>query len=231
MTHRRKQAERKVQHPNVPAVGGALTLAVWICLLAAAPADARAQALMAPDAVVAGLSQEDWSRAWWQWAGSFSAEESPVADRTGDLCGGKQKGPVWFLAGTYGTQRTIRTCKVPAGKHLFFPLINYVVMPTSDGSTTCASATGTAQRITNAPAMLLLNIDGQTLSHLVNHRQATKNCFDMGALTVEKYRVFPSAANGYYAMLKPLSKGTHILNFGGVLPGMIQSVTYTLIVD
>jgi hypothetical protein len=218
---------------NTPMSGGRriLKLTVATCLLAASPAFAQSPVLMAPEAKVAGLSQEDWSRAWWQWAGSFSARESPVADRSGDLCGSKQQGAVWFLAGTYGTQRTIRTCKVPAGKHLFFPLINYVVMPGPDGLTTCASAMGTATRITNSPAALFLEVDGLVLKNLTDHRQATKNCFDMGALTVAKYRVFPSAANGYYAMLKPLPKGTHILNFGGVLPSMIQSVTYTLIVD
>lgn len=38
-----------------------------------------------------------------------------------------QSSEVWFLAGTYGTPRTIRTCRVPRDKYLFFPLINYVV--------------------------------------------------------------------------------------------------------
>ena len=47
--------------------------------------------------------------------------------------GHSQSGPVWFLADTYGTKRTIRTCTVPRGKHLFFPLINYVVMLPASG--------------------------------------------------------------------------------------------------
>jgi hypothetical protein len=53
----------------------------------------------------------------------------------------------------------------------------------------------------------------------------------MGALAVPKYRVFPSAANGYYVILQPLSPGRHVLNFGGRLPEMSQAVTYTLIVE
>lgn len=187
----------------------AIRAIVLSCLLGASLSHAQPQQLVAPSASVGGMSQEDWSRAWWQWAGSFSSQESPIADRTGELCGEKQKGPVWFLAGTYGTLRTVRTCRVPKGKHLFFPLINYVVMPRSDRSTTCASAMETAERIT----------------------QATKKCFDMGALTEEQYKVFPSAANGYYVMLRPLPPGKHVLNFGGALPGMLQAVTYTLIVD
>lgn len=35
----------------------------------------------------------------------------------------------------------------------------------------------------------------------------------------------------YYVMLRPLSRGTHTLNFGGILPGMSQAVTYTLHVE
>jgi hypothetical protein len=43
--------------------------------------------------------------------------------------------------------------------------------------------------------------------------------------------VTPSAANGYYVMLKPLSRGTHTLNFGGILGDMSQAITYTLHVE
>src|SRR5690348_4878465 len=76
---------------------------------------------------VAGKSQEAWSKAWWQWAGSFEQHDSPVADRSGASCGRKQSGQVWFLAGTYGSARTLRRCTVPAGKYLFFPLVNNIV--------------------------------------------------------------------------------------------------------
>ena len=41
----------------------------------------------------------------------------------------------------------------------------------------------------------------------------------------------PSAASGYYIMLRPLSRGTHTLNFGGILPDNTQAVTYTLKVE
>lgn len=94
---------------------------LWSCLLLASPSHAQTQQRIAPDALVEDMSQEDWSRAWWQWAGSFPRQDSPVADRTGELCGQKQKGPVWFLAGTYGTQRTIRTCHVRGKSTCSFP--------------------------------------------------------------------------------------------------------------
>ena len=187
--------------------------------------------LVPPDQPVAGLRQDEWSRAWWQWAASFEYEDSPVADRTGQRCAARQSGPVWFLAGTYGTRRTIRTCTVPAGKHLFFPLVNYVVMRRPTGATSCAAVTRSAAEVTEEASGLLLDVDGVRYPGLVRHRQATRECFDMGALTPGRTPVYPSAANGYYVMLRPLAPGRHTLNFGGVLPSMLQAVTYTLVVE
>jgi hypothetical protein len=200
------------------------------------PAVAQTEIAVPPAERVANTSQADWSKAWWQWAGSFDRASSPVADRTGINCHLKQSGPVWFLAGTYGTQRTIRSCKVPRDKYLFFPLINYVVMPTTqidacDSSSCCSSYAQTAKLITDEPTNLVLELDGRRIADLAAFRQATSECFDMGALAEPKYRVFPSAANGYYVMLRPLSPGKHVLNFGGMLPGMSQAVTYTLLVQ
>ena len=89
----------------------------------------------------------------------------------------------------------------------------------------------TAERVTNDPAALVLELNGARIGNLAAYRQATKKCFDMGALTEGQYKIFPSAANGYYAMLRPLPPGKHVLNFGGALPEMLQAVTYTVIVD
>lgn len=184
----------------------------------------------APGETVAGQTQAEWSRAWWQWAGSFDRSASPVADRTGELCDRKQSGPVWFLAGTYGTRRTERTCTIPRGRILFFPLINYVVMRPADRQVSCMAVMSSAASMTDRVSSLIVDLDGKRLSGLEGFRQAT-TCFDMGALADPKIPVFPSAANGYYVMLKPLPPGTHTLNFGGVLPDMVQAVTYTLKVE
>jgi hypothetical protein len=210
-----------------------VTLVLAASFLSAAVA--QTEIVVPPAERVANTSQADWSKAWWQWAGSFDRVDSPVADRTGTNCHLKQDGPVWFLAGTYGTQRTTRTCKVPRGKYLFFPLINYVVMPTGQtaacGAACCPSISQTAKSVTDEPFNLVLELDGRRIDDLGRYRQATTECFDMGARAEPKYRVFPSAANGYYVMLRPLGPGKHVLNFGGMLPGMSQAVTYTLFVE
>ncbi len=200
-------------------------------LLVTLPAAAEESYLVPADEPVAGLTQEHWSRVWWQWAATFEMYQSPVADRTGELCASKQSGNVWFLAGTYGTARTIRTCRVPRGQYLFFPIVNYVVMPNPPQSLSCEAAMATAARITDGLKRILLEVDGASYEGLAQHRQATRECFDLGALSEPPIRMYPTAANGYYVMLRPLPPGEHVINFGGALPSIIQLVTYTIVVE
>lgn len=193
---------------------------------------AEVDAIVPPDVPVAGMSQSEWSREWWQWAASFDGNDSPVADRTGARCGLRQTGAVWFLAGTYGTKRTIRRCTLPRGKYVFFPLINYVVFPDEDDpDRDCASLKRSARLMTDGVTSLVLDLDGRRATGLKAHRQATVQCFDLGAKTGSDEQPLPAAANGYYVMLKPLQPGTYELNFGGILPSMVQAVTYTLVVE
>lgn len=209
-------------------------IAGLLCILMLGTSAAADDVSVSPTTAVGGKSQGEWSSLWWQWAGSFDRSDSPVADRTGRFCQSKQSGPVWFLAGTYGTQRTVRTCKVPKDKYLFFPLINYVVFPMDSetcSTACCATYTNKARSITDAPSDLILEVDGTRLEQLQTYRQVSPACFDLGALSSPSSRIFPSAANGYYVMLKPLAPGKHVLNFGGRLPGMSQAVTYTLDVE
>ena len=120
-------------------------------------------------------------------------------------------------------------CTVPAGKYLFFPLINYVVYPRDGYSITCEHAIARTANLTNDVTALVLEVDGKVYKNLTAHRQATRECFDLAALAGGGLE--PTAANGYYIMLRPLTRGTHTLNFGGILPGMMQAVTYTLHVE
>ena len=40
--------------------------------------------------------------------------------------------------------------------------------------------------------------------------------------------LYPAAGNGYYVALKPLPPGRHEIEFGGMLPDMMQAVSYTI---
>src|SRR5258708_11305394 len=110
------------------------------------------------DEQVAGMTQSELTQRWWQWAASFQYADSPVSDSTGERCGAGQEGPVWFLAGTYGSAPARRTCHIPAGKHLFFPLINYIVMPSNCPCSSCEATTELPQSLTNSPNGLFLEL-------------------------------------------------------------------------
>ena len=181
---------------------------------------------------VAGLSQQDLSVRWWQWAASFRYADSPVSDQTGERCGAGQEGEVWFLAGTYSSSATRRTCKVPEDKYLFFPLINYVVMPSNcPGCTTCESVTFTARAMTDGVMGLFAELDGQALPGLDDHRVASAACFNLAERATPRVKMEPSASNGYWLLLPPLAKGRHTLRFGGALPSLRQELIYTLLVE
>ncbi|HET9579311.1 MAG TPA: hypothetical protein VFP44_15880 [Usitatibacter sp.] len=181
---------------------------------------------------VGGHTQSDLSVRWWQWAASFQYRDSPVADRTGERCGAKQQGDVWFLAGTYGSAATSRTCRMPAGKHVFFPLINYVVMPSScEGCLTCERAAAKAQQMTDDAMGLFAELDGRSLESLRDHRVASGRCFDLAERAGGPVKIEPTASNGYWLLLPPLAKGPHTLRFGGSLPSLRQELIYTLIVE
>jgi len=203
-------------------------LALPVALLLAASAGAHEPLLLNVDEDVAGASQAQWSRAWWQWAASFKRDESPVADTTGERCSAGQQGPVWFLAGTYAVERTLRTCQVPAGKFLFFPLINYVVSPRAGYAVDCSAVIEAAAGDTAGVSRLVLRVDDRVSTALETHRVSTRGCFDLGLRQSPPARIFPAAADGYYVMLRPLSPGRHTIEFGGVLPAFAQAVSYTI---
>ncbi len=199
--------------------------------LASGLAYAAESELLPPTEPVAQRSQLDWSVLWWKWAASFEREDSPIADRTGANCTFKQGESVWFLAGTYGTKRTVRTCTVPEGKYLFFPLINYIVTPSARSSVRCPGVRAEAAHMTNDVSALILEVDGKRFTGLERHRQATVECFELGDNNTLASTSGPTASNGYFVMLRPLPRGKHVINFGGALPSMLQAVTYTLTVE
>ncbi|MEO7108667.1 MAG: hypothetical protein ABIZ09_19995 [Rhodoferax sp.] len=196
-----------------------------VLLLAQGSASAQSKLLVPPGDSLFGASQAEWSIKWWQWAFSFERVRSPISDRTGVMCASRQSGDIWFLAGTYGTARTERTCTVPEGKTLFFPLINYVSFLGENSEENCMLLGGRVAALTNNASALVLVVDGNPFKSLESHRFAT-TCFSL-----VPGQPADAVANGYYVALRPLAKGRHVLSFGGLLPNMTQDVTYSITVE
>src|SRR5437660_12901041 len=75
-----------------------------------------------PQARAHGLSYGEWGAQWWRWAYSFPLAQFPPSQSGEGDCSLGQSGPVWFLAGTVGQGPVTRSCTIPTGKALFFPI-------------------------------------------------------------------------------------------------------------
>ena len=101
---------------------------VGLCVLMCLMVSSRAQStLIRPDAPVAGRSQAEWSVAWWQWLLSFPESQNPNVDTTGAFSFLGNQGPVFFLAGGFGSNPSVtRSATVRSNQFLFIPLTNVV---------------------------------------------------------------------------------------------------------
>jgi len=70
---------------------------------------------------------------WWQQTISIPTPLNPLLDTRGTSCMIGQRGDVWFLHGALGGEdngATVeRTCVIPTGKRMFFPIANLICLP------------------------------------------------------------------------------------------------------
>jgi hypothetical protein len=182
---------------------------------------------------------------WWQWALETPASENPLTDTTGQFAAVNQpNGPVWFVAGNTGGT-TVRTFTVPAGKALFFPIVNFfdvedatikgggvfflVPHPVQTAqtfvATVIATATGLSAEVDGTPIPITTD----------NLEQSTPFSLQLPAdniLGVPAGAYFPAIDSGYYVLLSPLSAGQHTIHFAGTLTffPFTLDVTYNITV-
>jgi hypothetical protein len=214
-----------------------LLLAVFCATDRSASAQARSQAnsnpgVLPPDSHPHGLTYGQWSARWWEWALEQPAALSPLADTTGANCAVGQSGSVWFLAGTFQmTEPVTRMCTIPPGKTLFFPIAN--AFYSAEG--TFAEMQARAIADVNTATGLSVTVDGRALNS-VNLYRALSPDFTLDlplgnifGVPPDAYK--PSAADGYYIMLTPLTPGTHTIQIKAQFPASIVDVTYQITVS
>lgn len=187
---------------------------------------------------VAGLSLEQYSITWWQWTYSMPREQSPVRDRTGEFCHVNQQGQVWFLAGGFGSSMISRSCSIPKGKFIFFPVINMISTQGAGGQVTCDAVKRSAALNNDHLIEIAIEIDGQMLPPTTAYRLKSPQCFDLAGMIPKEQNapsVYPAASDGYWIMLRPLKKGEHSIKFhaqytrpGGAFGQMAQNISYSL---
>ena len=184
-----------------------------------------------------GMTYGEWSARWWQWAVQTPKQNNPLLDTTGAKCAVGQSGPVWFLAGTLGSGSVTRTCTVPAGKALFFPVVNAFCANNPGESATYNDELACAQAAM-AGATGATEIDGtpvQPAGHLEQRYLFASPSF---SLNLPPDNVFnarpgiysPAAADGIYLMLAPLGSGQHVVHFKGSAAAASVEATYNLTV-
>jgi hypothetical protein len=201
--------------------------------------------LMMPIYTAFADSFEQLSAEWWQWAGSIPTSVNPQVDTSGQNAFVGQHGPVWFLAGFFGGGTAARTCSVPEGAALYFPIINAVNI---NAPNVCGQSSEdlpvkdlrvlSAQFIDGA-TNLLVTLDGLAIKNL--RRVKSKifaialpedNVFDLpcadGGVPAGIYS--PAVDDGFYVLLERLPEGSHTLHFHAESGSFTQDITYNLTV-
>ncbi len=209
--------------------------------------------ILPPNAHPYGKTYGEWSAIWWQYVYALPIHNppytgpiyNPLFDDTGAACGSAQSGPVFFLVGVINLSGTAlrNECRVPAGKALFFPILNTeadnvgVSPPLSLDQLFAAAAA-----LENTATDLHASIDGVPVQDIEAYRTVSPgfsytlpsedNIYQFFGVNVTG-TVNPAAGDGFYLMLAPLPPGEHTLNFGGTLqisPPFTLDVTYHLTV-
>jgi hypothetical protein len=183
---------------------------------------------IAAGSTVDGKTIGEWTAEWWIWALSFPVNNSPLLDTTGSLASVGDVGPVFFLAGTLGSEPVTRTFAVPGDKHILFPLINRF----SSEEGTVEEMRDDLDQFIGGVTDLHATVDGVPILNLFSHRELSP-VFD---LTLPENNVFdaparvygPSVSDGYWLMLEPLGPGSHTIRFGGAVAGTPASPPFSV---
>lgn len=180
-----------------------------------------------PSRTVVGKTLAEWGASWWRWHYGLETTAHPALDLTGERCGVGQGGSVFFLPGTFEAFGN-RTCRVPAGKHIFFPIVAQAYdnagIPRNEHVSPAELQRGVEDYLDSVIALeLQVNDTTWALSDLGAYRvPATSFEYDlpmsnnllqyMGYLD-EAGRI-ESFHGGYYIMLDPLPVGSHRVFIG-----------------
>jgi hypothetical protein len=173
-----------------------------------------------PHARPHGKSYSEWSALWWGWLWSAPYDVNPGLDETGENISYGQSGNVWFLAPAYFGTDWVRSANIPSGTMLFVDIAAYfgatIIGDGDDEAEIRAVLTPLVDAITD----IVFEVDGLRLENLEDFRVQSPPGFF--AYTLPENNMFQAfgfdapagdyadgVAEGYYAMLKPLSVGEH----------------------
>lgn len=195
-----------------------------------------------------GQTYGRWAAQWWQWALSVPDAVNPLKDVDGKNCAARQIGDVWFLAGSTSSDSVERSCTIPAGKSIFFPIINqfYAAFLNDPPETQTDDYARAAAACTTPVQISMVSIDNVKLpnptqfftgpsgsqSPLFNIQLPPNNIYT-GIYDIPELLLRPTAEQGYYLFVNPLSVGRHTIRWiaSGCTEGFQQDIKYNLTVQ
>jgi hypothetical protein len=183
----------------------------------------------------------DLTAAWWQWMYAQPAVDAggtntnPNLDSTGAYAASGQAGGIgpgakyFFLAGTFGGD-AVRNVVVPAGKDLFFPVVNTeydnAVDPVTDFNAPQLRALAKAN--IDATTIRTATVDGvpietfRTKSPVFSYTlPAQHSVYAYFGLVGPQFEgtIAPVCSDGWWAYVPALSAGAHTIHFHGETSG------------
>jgi hypothetical protein len=184
---------------------------------------------------------------WWAWV--IGEDLVPLNESDAVDCAVGQQGNTWFLAGAnfpdpLGSPVTefLRTCEIPAGTKLFFPVINaFAAGPPAHTACTLEPERTQKQKAEHQQCLadfLDANVDPDTLTAFVDG--------DPASIVRARSALFPldldadnpfgapaghylETADGYWVLLDPLPPGEHTIAFTAEFAGdSAIDVTYEI---
>jgi hypothetical protein len=177
---------------------------------------------------------KELAKGWLRWMMGQPFSTGPVADTTGASCGFDQHGPVFFLAGTTGGH-AVRDCEIPRHKVLYFPLINRWMIPPDELADEPAEmaeylefAHSYFPERRELTCSLTLTLDGEEVLADTAERdeELYTEIYDPFSVFLDPDNYYGDGVggpysyaltSGHYALLKPLSRGRHTLELGGMI--------------
>ncbi len=159
--------------------------------------------------------------AWWVWALTAPRDHDPVKDLTGADCAAQQPREAFFLAGTYLDGVAIhRTCTVPVGRAVFFPVVNVRALG-QDAASCARTMTSSVNDMNAALTTVRVTLDGHP-------RPFVRGATGGGRACVMLQKGLWLGVDGYWSTVTFRDPGAHTLKFRGAFGGFTQNVTYTL---
>ena len=222
-----------------------LALGLLLALGLAAP---MASAQVGQGAKASGKAGE-LAADWWQWALSEPTATNPLVGsyEGGPQCDGRPLGDVpgkkWFLAGSFDGSAVERTCTMPVGTQLFFPVGNVVFLITEPGETEEIArdyVNDFMDAVLADPEFsMVVTVDGRE----VKSKRIVRADSPLFTATLPEDNLFSACcglpageydavADGLWAALPPLPPGEHTIHFEISAPslGFSQDNTYHLTV-